>query len=607
LVINRTTFEQRMAELIRQVDELEPSTGRLKNVSYKLETEYEASALGGGRGLGPTRSDHGGINRILANYHTHGFDDLQFDRYTEFHLLTRELAETTSDVQTTSGELRHVIGDFEGCLTRQTRLTGEIEDKLMRLRMVPLALLSTRLQRTVRNAADQKNKQVDLILEGEATELDKTVLEEMIDPLMHILRNAVDHGIEPSEVRLMKAKPAKGSIRLRAFQEGTQVVIQVSDDGSGLDLPVLRSTAIARGFVADSEADAMTQEALQELLFAPGFSTAPEISELSGRGVGLDIVKTQVTKLKGTLSLDSQPGLGTTFTIRLPLTLAISRALLVKSHQETFAIPLDAVRQIQRLERGEIEYLGNDPIVRINGVVYPLVSLAKSLTLRHAADESVTRPPVLILNAGAKQIALVVDHILGGREIVIKNLGSHLRRVRGISGATLMGDGSVVLILNPAELARESSALRAPVKSTAPSPSNSRSNEAVTILVVDDSQSVRHVVTGLIKGAGWKSMTAKDGLEALELLNQSPTPPDLILLDVEMPRMDGYELLSNLRAQDAFRHLPVIMVTSRAGDKHRKKALDLGASGYVVKPYQEEALLNVIRHLVHESRQAALV
>jgi chemosensory pili system protein ChpA (sensor histidine kinase/response regulator) len=606
LVINRTTFEQRMADLVRQADDLEPSTGRLKNVSYKLQTGYEASALGSSGGSKTTDAEPRSINRLLATYQTHGFDDLQFDRYTEFHLLTRELAETTTDIQTTTGELRHVIGDFEGCLTRQTRLTGEIEDKLMRLRMVPLATLATRLQRTVRNAADQKNKLVDLTLEGETTELDKTMLEQMVDPFMHLLRNAVDHGIEPSEVRLMKAKPEKGTIRLRAFQEGGQVVIQVKDDGAGVDLRALRATAVARGFVEAGNADNLTEEDLHALLFMPGFTTAQELSEISGRGVGLDIVKAQVTKLKGTISLQAQPGVGTTFTIRLPLTLAITRALLIKSHQETFAIPLDAIREIQRLDRTEIDYLGDAPVARIGGGIYPLISLDKVLTLKHPSDNSVSRPPVLLLNAGVKRVALLVDHIVGGKEIVVKNLGSHLRHVRGISGATLMGNGSVVLILNPADLVRDSSAVRAPHKPAAPSVWPERVSETVTVMVVDDSQSVRRVMTGLIQGAGWKSIAAKDGLEALELLHQSPAPPDLVLLDVEMPRMDGYQLLSNLRAQKPYQQLPVIMVTSRAGEKHRRKALELGASGYVIKPFQEEALLNIIRHLVQESRQAVM-
>jgi chemosensory pili system protein ChpA (sensor histidine kinase/response regulator) len=628
LVISRTAFEQRMTDLLRQVEELQPSTDRLRRVAYKLETQFEVSALGGsdptktpappGSGnpvpskpyLNFRNGEEGGfipLNRLTATFKTHGFDDLEFDRYTEFHLLSRELAETTNDVQTVNGELRHLHGDFDSYLNRQGRLSSEIEDKLMRLRMVPLATLANRLHRTVRNVATQQHKQVDLILEGESTELDKTVLEEMADPLLHILRNAVDHGIEPPELRVVRGKPAKGVIRLRAYHEGSQVVVQVGDDGGGVDVQVLRATAVARGFVAAADAGQLTDEDLRALVFLPGFSTAEEVSEISGRGVGLDIVKAQVQKLKGSLALDSVPGKGTTFTIRLPMSLAITRALLVRAHQETFAIPLDGVHQILRIDRADLQQVGQEPVVRLDGAVYPLFHLGKALGLKLAADETVQRPPLLILNAAGKQIALVVDQLLGGREIVIKNLGGHLRHVQGVSGATLMGDGSVVLIINPAELARRRGPSQTAPRPSVPAPAPAaRAKEAYNVLIVDDSPSVRRVVSNLIKSAGWQPVTAKDGLEALEILHRTTAPPDLVVLDVEMPRMDGYELLATLRGQVVYRTLPVVMVTSRAGDKHRRKAIGLGASAYVVKPYQDEALLNVIRQLVREARQPVL-
>jgi chemosensory pili system protein ChpA (sensor histidine kinase/response regulator) len=607
LVITRSAFEQRMAEFLHQVDELRRSTDRLRRVSYKLETEYEASALGGGPSPqspipGVPASGHGNRIRHLFG-EAHGFDDLELDRYTEFHLLSRELAETTTDIQTITGELGHLLGDFDTYLNRQGRQSSEIEDKLMRLRMVPLATLASRLFRTVRNVANQQGKQAELVLEGENTELDKTVLEELADPLLHLLRNAVDHGIEPSELRQVRGKPPRGTVRLRAYHEGSQVVVQVADDGAGIDPEVLRASAVQRGFIPATDAAAMSVEALTSLIFLPGFSTAQEISEVSGRGVGLDIVKAHVHRLKGTLNVDAPPGRGTCFTIRLPMTLAITRALLVRASQETFAVPLDAVRQIVRAEPEDIEQLGQEPVIRVGGRVYPVVYLTRVLGLKQSSEESARRSPVLVLNTGTRDVGLVVDQLLGGREIVIKNLGNHLRQVRGVSGATLMGDGSVVLILNPLDLVSDGMQARV----TRPTPvAVVRPRETLTILVVDDSPSVRRVVTNLLRSAGWQPVAAKDGLEALEILQHSATPPDLILLDIEMPRMDGYELLSTLRGQDAYRHVPVVMVTSRAGEKHRRRALDLGASGYMVKPYQDEALLSVIRQLVRTSRQAAL-
>jgi chemosensory pili system protein ChpA (sensor histidine kinase/response regulator) len=539
-----------------------------------------------------------------SSFVKHGFDDLEFDRYTEFHLLSRELAETTSDVQTVAGELGHLIGDFDSYLNRQARLASELEDRLMGLRMVPLSNLATRLHRTVRTAAAQLGKAAELVLEGENTGLDKTVLEEMADPLLHLLRNAVDHGIEPADLRQAQGKPARGQIRLRACHEGNQVVLQISDDGAGINLERVRAVAVQRGFVSSSDAGQLAEEDLYALLFRPGFSTAAEVSEISGRGVGLDVVRARIHKLKGTLVLDSRPGQGTTFTVRLPLTLAITRALLVKARQETFALPLDAVRQILRVEQADIEKVGQEPVLRIDGQAYPVVFLDRALNLPQAAEDRVRRPPVLLLGAGGKQVALVVDGLLGGREIVVKSLGSHLRHVHGVTGATLLGDGRVVLILNPAELLREPPA-RVAVRPQAPA-APLRTADSLTVLVVDDSPSVRRVVSNLIKSVGWKPLTARDGLEALELLHRSADRPDLVLLDIEMPRMDGYELLAALQAEEAWRPIPVVILTSRAGEKHRRKALDLGAAGYVSKPYQDEALLNVIRHLVREARQAVL-
>jgi chemosensory pili system protein ChpA (sensor histidine kinase/response regulator) len=624
LAISRTVFEQRMADFVREVEELQFSTERLRRVSSKLETQYEVGALGGRLVLSPV----GQVGNLSyqETLNTHGFDDLEFDRYTEFHRLSRELAETASDIRTVENELNTLIGDFDSILNRQGRLSSEIQDKLMRVRMVPLATLATRLHRAVRVLAREQGKLADLVLEGEGIELDKTVLEEMADPLLHLLRNAVDHGIEPPALRQVMGKPERGLIRLRAYHEGNQVVIQVSDDGAGLEPRILHSAAISKGYISEADAPKLSDEELYSLVFLPGFSTAGEVSEVSGRGVGLDIVKTNVHKLKGTITLDSTPGQGTTFAIRLPMTLAVTRALLVKAHNETFAIPLGAVTQILRVEREEIERVGQEPVVRVGGQVYPMFLLGQMLDLKQPADETVQRRPVLILNAGAKQIALVVDQILTGREIVIKTLGNHLHQVHGVTGATLMGDGSVVLILNPVDLVTEApqeARARTPssekLLSTTPStglraglgtgrtqlqPPAARAREALAVMIVDDSVSVRRVVSNLIKSVGWQPMAAKDGLDALEIIQHSPQLPDLILVDIEMPRMDGYELIATLKGHEEYRNIPLVILTSRAGEKHRRKALELGASEYIVKPYQDETLLNIIRHLVRESKGA---
>ena len=616
LVISRTVLEQRMSDLGREVTELQHSNERLRHVSTKFETEYEASSLGGqtaslsaassvasvlaARGVSATLPGLAGIvahTKLtpVAAQETHGFDALEFDRYTDFHRLTRELAEASSDINAVGNELENLLGDFDSILTRQRRLTSEIQERLMRVRMVPLATMVTRLHRTVRVVADQERKQVDLIVEGENIELDTTVIDQMADPLLHALRNAVSHGIEVTEQRRLLGKNDRGLIRLRAYHEGSEVVIQISDDGSGIDPSALRAKAITGGFFSSAEAAAMTDKDALSLIFLPGLSTAKEISEVSGRGIGMDIVRDYVNKLQGTLTVDSTPGHGATFTIRLPMTLAVTRALLVKANQETFAVQLSSVKQLLRVEREEVERLSAEPVIRAGGKVYPMIRLGAALNLKQPQDATLSRLPVLILGAGENQVALVVDQLIEGREIVIKSLGNHLRRVQGIMGATLLGDGRVIPILNPVDLVG-----RKVASASAQAPTPRRTAEVrrvINVMVVDDSPSVRRVTSNLIKSAGWQFTTAKDGLDALEVLQNSTELPGVILLDVEMPRMDGYELLATLKRHDAYRHIPVVMVTSRTGEKHRRKGLDFGASEYLSKPYQDDILLGIIRKL----------
>jgi chemosensory pili system protein ChpA (sensor histidine kinase/response regulator) len=588
LVISRTAFEQRMSDFHRLLNELEPSTTRLRRASAKIETGFEARALAGGRSMG-------GFEGTTYGESINEFDALEFDRYTEFHLLSRELAETTNDIQTLGGELNYLLGDFDGHLTRQSRLGSEIEDKLMRMRMVPLSSVAPRLQRTVRNAAQQTNKSAELVIVGERTGLDKAVLEMMNDPLLHLLRNAVDHGLESAEVRRALGKPEQGTITITAAHEGSQVVLTIADDGRGIDTERVRATAVKRDLVSAEVAAALSDAALFELMFLPGFSTKGEISELSGRGVGLDVVRSKVEGLKGTVHATSTIGRGTSFVVRLPMTLAVARALLVRANRQTFAIPLEVVEQIVRLEPDDAQVIGGSRVYRTADRVYPITPLAQLLKLKTSGDESVSRPPMVLLRAGDQRLAVVVDQLVGGREIVIKNLGTHMKRVPGVSGATLMGDGSVVLILNPAEFVRAAVSQNQKAYRTDAVPARQR--KQLSVMVVDDSPSVRRVLTTLIERNGWSVITAKDGLDAVEILNRGQTPPDIVLSDIEMPRMDGYELLSSIRNQPATRKVPVVMITSRSADKHRNRAVELGASAYVTKPYRDESLTELIRQL----------
>jgi chemosensory pili system protein ChpA (sensor histidine kinase/response regulator) len=576
LVISRTAFEQRMTDMRQLLQELEPTTTRLKRVSTKIETGYEAITLAGTK----------------AEATTDGFDALEFDRYTEFHLLSRELAETTSDIQALDGELGHLHSDFVGHLTRQSRLGSEIEDKLMRLRMVPISSVATKLQRTVRQACETTQKKAELVLKNERTGLDKSVLEALADPLLHLLRNAVDHGLETPEVRRALGKPENGTIELQAGYEGSNIVLTLSDDGRGVNLDQVRQTAIRRGVL--NEAANPGSDELLELLFAPGFSTKDEVSELSGRGVGLDVVRSKVEALKGSVHLSMKPGQGTSFTIRLPMTLAMTRALLVKANGQTFAIPLDAVEMIVRPDASELTTVGNQVAYRVGEKVYPIRPLAQVLRLKTGGEPTTTdRTPVVLLKSRDQLLGVSVDQLLGGREIIIKNLGSHLKRAPGLSGSTLLGDGTVVLILNPTELLKRVQTTSSRNETT----TSNRSRAGITALIVDDSPSVRRVLTMLVERQGWTAITAKDGLDALETLQAGRVVPSVILSDVEMPRMDGYELLGTVRSQMVTRHIPMVMITSRSADKHRARAMELGANAYVTKPYQDESLLDLIRTL----------
>ena len=584
LVLNRSTFEQHYAALIAQVEELKFSAARIRKVAQRLEADYEVKALAG--------------NTVSVRHD--GFDALEFDRYTDFHLLTRELTETASDVATISARIGDSIDDVDGDLTRLGRLTREIQDRTMEFRMLPLHTLATRLERTVRVTAETCGKSVDFALEGADVTVDKSLLDHLADPLLHLLRNAVDHGIEPPEERRAAGKPERGRIVVRAFHDGTDVVVEVEDDGRGLDRDRIRRTAIERGLVGSADAAALAPEALFEFIFAPGFSTAARVSEISGRGVGMDVVKSAVVRAGGRIQIDSRPGAGVTMSVRAPMTLAITRVLLVRAGGQTFGLPLGAVVQIVRPHPTAVTDVGGNRVLTLDGRAHVLRDLADVLGLARSPDAPASQP-VLIANLAGQRVALAVDAILHSRDAVVKSLGSHLRRVPGLWGATLLGDGTVVLILNAADLGGAAAETRVRVVSR---PAAATGPQTGTVLVVDDSLSMRHVLSTTLTRAGWDVRQARDGLDALAVMHRSTHPPDAILLDIEMPRMDGYELLASVRATPALAAVPVVMLTSRGSDKHRDKASALGATGYLVKPFRDDLLIETITRVVQAARGA---
>lgn len=590
LVVSRSTFEQHLDSYRHDVDELRLSLSRMQRLNHRFDSDFQIQALFGGKG--PQRGNGAASDKRAE------FDTLEFDRYTDLHLVSRDLGETTSDISVGVSQLSHIAGDFESYVNRLGRLTSDVQDRLMRMRMVPVANLATRLHRTVRVTADRLGKPVNLILEGEDIETDKTSLEELAGPLEHLLRNAIDHGIEPEAVRLAVGKSSAGNVTVRALYAGTQVVLEVSDDGRGVEVEAVRRRAVAAGLISESDSEKLDENEIFDLLFEPGFSTATEVTEISGRGVGLDVVRAAVQKLKGTVKVTSTRGVGTTFQLRLPMSLAILRVLMVKARGEVYAVPLANVSRILRLESGQLERMGNRQILRLDGQVMPAIRLAEVLGAKtEEAEELNPRQPVLIVDVGGERAAILVDELLLAREVVVKTLGSLVRKVRGVTGATILGDGGIVLIVNTSELFEAQRTGHGSGRTTALRRGRQIRQLGYDVLVVDDSVSVRRVLTNLFQHQGWRPVAARDGMEALEVL-QSGRKIDVVLLDMEMPRMDGYELLTLLRGQAQFAGLPVIMLTSRAADKHRQKAFELGATEFLVKPYQDEALIAVVNRVV---------
>ncbi|HZH35549.1 MAG TPA: hybrid sensor histidine kinase/response regulator, partial [Pyrinomonadaceae bacterium] len=602
IIISRNSLEQRLAQVESQLSELNRSTSRLRRIAAKLEIDYESSALSSAQNsltsLAPFFSA-GSLPNVAAlktDAPKYGFDELEFDRYTEFHQLTRELAETATDTAGIGGEMNDLVSNLEGLLSRQRRTTEEIQEKLRRLRMLPLSSLAPRLERTVRVTAEQENKLVDFILEDAEIEIDTQVLDSLAEPLLHLLRNSISHGIETADKRFLADKPARGTIYLNASHEGTHIVINISDDGGGINTARLREKAVENGFMSQDVANALCEDEAAALVFLPGLSTAKEVSEVSGRGVGMDIVRESVERQQGTITLNSELGQGTTITIRLPVSMSVSRALLIKSYDSTFAIPVGMISQLTEVTAEDFSIRGKEKCLRINDHTYPTQSLNALLGLPELAERDSPFIPTLICNTSQNPLALTFDQTIDAREIVIKPFDSLLRQVRGLLGATLLGDGAVIPVLDLfALIDRETTqtTTEKAVSTKIPVPKASR----LTVMIVDDSPSVRRVMTNLITKSGWDVLAAKDGLEALEMLQTARVLPHVILSDVEMPRMDGYEFVATLKQQDAFRNIPVVMITSRAGDKHRRKAFEMGVAEYLTKPYQDTVLLEMVKRL----------
>ncbi|MBL8396832.1 MAG: Hpt domain-containing protein [Candidatus Accumulibacter sp.] len=532
------------------------------------------------------------------------FDPLEFDRFTRFQELTRMMAESVNDVATVQQNLLKNLDDANAAILAQSRMNRDVQQELMSIRMVPFGSIADRLYRIVRQAAKEVGKRANLEIKGGQLEIDRSVLDKMLAPLEHMLRNAIAHGLEDTGVRVAKGKPEIGEISLNLAQEGNEIIVTFADDGAGLDIDRLRQRGLAAGLL--SAADAEDVERVVDLIFAPGLSTASEVSRLSGRGIGMDVLKSEVASLGGRIEVFSTPGQGTTFRLYLPLTLAITKALLVRSGGSQYAIPAAMIEQVLDLKEKGLERIRRAHSTLWNGNTYPFHYLPQLLG-EHSAQAARQRQYwVLLLRSGSRRIALQIDELIGNQEVVVKNIGPQLARVIGIDGATVLGNGQVVLILNPVALAsRErgtTSSVPAPEKAALPAAPVAPAT-AASVMIVDDSLTVRKITSRLLAREGYQVRTAKDGVDALEQL-ASDLLPDVLLLDIEMPRMDGFELARNLRHDTRLKHLPIIMITSRTADKHRRYAEELGVNHYLGKPYQEDELLALIASYVSARQRA---
>jgi len=520
------------------------------------------------------------------------FDPLELDRFTRFQELTRFMAESVNDVATVQQNLLKNLDDANAAIIAQARLNRGLQQELMGVRMMPFASQAERLFRIVRQTAKELGKRANFDIVGGQVELDRSVLDKMMAPLEHMLRNAVAHGIEMRPERLDAGKSEIGEITVSLAQEGNEIILSMADDGRGLDSERLRARAEALGLLTPGEfADEST---LFDLIFRPGFSTAGEVSQLAGRGVGMDVVKTEVTELGGRIEIVSRLGHGTTFRLYLPLTLAVTQTLLLRVAAQMYAVPSAMIEQVLEFKEAPIADLRQKGEVEWQGNRYPFHFLPHLLGDAGATPEVQRRYWVLLLRSGSQRVAIQVDELRGNQEVVVKNIGAQLARVVGIAGATVLGDGQVVLILNPVALAS-----RVPVVSyqvVAEPLQEAPVVETVatlrTVMVVDDSLTVRKITSRLLTREGYQVVLAKDGVDALEQLID--VVPDVVLSDIEMPRMDGFDLLRNIRADKRLGKLPVIMITSRTADKHRNYAIEIGATEYLGKPYDEDQLLALI-------------
>ncbi|GAA9903913.1 chemotaxis histidine kinase/response regulator CheAY2 [Helicobacter pylori] len=479
-------------------------------------------------------------------------------------------------------------------------VTTDLQLAVMKTRMQPVGKVFNKFPRMVRDLSRELGKSIELIIEGEETELDKSIVEEIGDPLIHIIRNSCDHGIEPLEERRRLNKPETGKVQLSAYNEGNHIVIKISDDGKGLDPVMLKEKAIEKGVISERDAEGMSDREAFNLIFKPGFSTAKVVSNVSGRGVGMDVVKTNIEKLNGIIEIDSEVGVGTTQKLKIPLTLAIIQALLVGVQEEYYAIPLSSVLETVRISQDEIYTVDGKSVLRLRDEVLSLVCLSDIFKV-DAILESNSDVYVVIIGLADQKIGVIVDYLIGQEEVVIKSLGYYLKNTRGIAGATVRGDGKITLIVDVGAMMDMAKSIKVNITTLMNKSENTKSKNSPSdyiVLAIDDSSTDRAIIRKCLKPLGITLLEASNGLEGLEMLKNGDKTPDAILVDIEMPKMDGYTFASEVRKYNKFKNLPLIAVTSRVTKTDRMRGVESGMTEYITKPYSGEYLTTVVKRSI---------
>jgi len=583
LSISRAHMEQQQGSIKSNLIEMEQTVMRLRDQLRRFEIETEAQIISHFGGTSPGDDEE--------------FDLLELDRFSVMQQLSRSLMESVNDLTNIQDFLKNLTRQSDSLLIQQSRIGAELQEGIMRTRMVPFTIISPRLQRIARLTARELHKQVEFVINGEEIEFERTVLNRIVAPLEHMLRNAIDHGTEDAKTRQQAGKASIAKIIVDLSKEGAELIIKLSDDGAGLNMQKIRKKAEERGLIKPKTV--INDDDLIAFILEHGFSTADRLTPTSGRGVGMDVAYSEIKQLGGSLRIHSKMGKGTQFEIRLPLSLTITQALLVHIGEETMAVPLNHVDAVMRTPRAE--FIGKADEVHYYEYMdhsYRVFHLGELLRFSQVASENNPLVPMLLVRAADRRMALLVDGIEGSKEIVVKSVGPQIGTIRWLAGATILGDGRVVLILDLPTLARVDT-----IPQSIPQPVEVVEEEKPTIktiMIVDDSITVRKVTARFLKRQGMEVLTAKDGLDAIAQLQEHI--PDLMLLDVEMPRMDGYELATQVRHRSDLKHLPIIMITSRTGTKHRDKAKKIGINRYLGKPFNETELLENIRALLAETR-----